>query len=102
MMNVERPTSNVQLPTKDGAPIACLLLATFFWGCGFTWAKRAGEEVNLLSGAGPGAPLGPVWVLAIRFFAAGVLWLIVFPQSRRGWDRWLIGRSFALGSTLTL
>ncbi len=79
-----------------------LLLATVLWGCGFTWAKAAGEAVNELTGGGRGAPLGPVWVLAIRFFIAGVFWLIVFPESRRGWSLNLVIRCLWLGGTLTL
>ena len=78
-----------------------LLLATLFWGCGFTWAKTAGESINQLSGAGEGAPLGPIWVLALRFLIAAVLWVIVFPGARRGWDRAIVGRSLLLGLLLS-
>jgi len=78
-----------------------LLLATLFWGCGFTWAKTAGEAINELSGAGIGAPLGPIWVLALRFLIAAVLWIIVFPNARRGWDRTIVRRSLLLGLLLS-
>ena len=79
-----------------------LLVATVLWGCGFTWAKAAGETVNQLTGGGHGSPLGPIWVLAIRFFMAAGLWLIVFPSARRGWSVALVGRCVLLGATLTL
>ena len=78
-----------------------LLLATFFWGCGFTWAKAGGENVNRLVGLAQGAPLGPVWLLSVRFLAAGLLWLIIFPASRRGWTWTSVGRAAAAGSFLT-
>ena len=90
-------------PSNRNAILA-LLLATLLWGCGFTWAKRAGEVVNELTAAKRRAlcVIGPVWVLAIRFSAAGVLWLIVFPSSRRGWSWNLVWQSIILGFTLTL
>ena len=78
-----------------------LLLATFFWGCGFTWAKAGGENVNRLAGVEQGAPLGPVWLLSVRFLAAGLLWLLIFPSSRRGWTWKSAGRGAAAGSFLT-
>jgi drug/metabolite transporter (DMT)-like permease len=78
-----------------------LLLATFFWGCGFTWAKAGGEHVNRLVGLEHGAPLGPIWLLSVRFLAAGVLWLVIFPASRRGWTWASVGRAAAAGSFLT-
>src|SRR5436305_5847792 len=81
---------------------AALVLATLLWGCGFTWAKTAGETVNRLGGAGDGAPLGPVWVLVIRFFTAALLWLAVFPDARRGWNRGVIWRSVVLGTFLSI
>ena len=92
------------LPSKQSKrnAVIALVVATFFWGCGFTWAKHAGEVVNELTGAGAGAVIGPVWVLTIRFFAAGVLWLIMFRSARRGWSWDLVYRSFILGLTLTL
>jgi drug/metabolite transporter (DMT)-like permease len=84
-----------------GAAVAALLLATVFWGCGFTWAKAAGEIVNSYFGLAQGAPLGPMWVLAARFLAAGILWLIFFPQSRRGWSGRDVGSSLLLGGILS-
>jgi len=88
-------------PTKTRTATGALLLATFFWGCGFTWAKAGGENVNKLAGLEQGAPLGPVWLLSVRFLAAGLLWLIIFPASRRGWSWKSVGRAAAAGSFLT-
>ena len=86
---------------KTRAATIALLLATLFWGCGFTWAKSGGETVNRLAGLAHGAPLGPIWLLSVRFLIAGLLWLIIFPASRRGWTWKSVGRAAAAGSFLT-
>jgi drug/metabolite transporter (DMT)-like permease len=77
-----------------------LLLATLFWGCGFTWAKAAGAAVNSQMSLGPGSPLGPIWLLSLRFALAGVLWMILFPAARRGWTLKSVGRAAIAGSLL--
>src|SRR5687767_2747430 len=87
-------------PNIQPATIA-LLFATFFWGCGFTWAKAGGENVNRLVGLEQGAPLGPIWLLSVRFLSGGVLWLLMFPASRRGWTWKGVARAAAAGSFLT-
>ncbi len=61
------------------------MLATVFWGCGFSWAKAAGEGVNAAAGLGSSAAYGQVFVLAMRFLCGGFIWFAVFPASRRGW-----------------
>ena len=71
-----------------------------FWGCGFAWAKTAGETVNATCNFPPGSPLGPIFVLAARFLGGGVLWLLIFPDARRGWSRRDVLRSFILGLVL--
>jgi drug/metabolite transporter (DMT)-like permease len=79
-----------------------LLIATVFWGSGFTLAKTAGEAINrAVLGAEHGA-VGPVWILAMRFGVAGVLWLIVFRESRRAWTWDLVRRSAILGGWLSV
>ncbi len=83
------------------AAMLALILATVFWGCGFTWAKSAGETINAASGLQPGAPLGPIWVLAMRFTAGGLLWLMLFPSARRGWQVQDVSRSIILGLVLS-
>ncbi|HEY2586852.1 MAG TPA: DMT family transporter [Tepidisphaeraceae bacterium] len=65
--------------------VASLLLGTVFWGCGFTWAKAAGEAVQAAAGLSRGAPFGPIFLLAWRFLLAATIWFLVFPASRRGW-----------------
>src|SRR5215212_9101007 len=81
------------------APTIALLIATVLWGCGFTFAKAAGEAVNHLSGAGDKAGVGPIWVLVMRFFIAGVVWLIIFKKARRGWNLPALKASLVLGGT---
>src|SRR5262245_9173742 len=77
-----------------------LLLATLFWGCGFTWAKAAGAAVNSQMGLEHGSPLGPIWVLSLRFALAGLLWMVFFPGARRGWTLGGIGRAAIVGGFL--
>lgn len=70
---------------RQRVAVAALLLGTVFWGCGFTWAKAAGEAVQSAAGLPRGAPFGPVFLLAWRFLLASTIWFLVFPASRRGW-----------------
>jgi drug/metabolite transporter (DMT)-like permease len=81
--------------------IAALLLATVFWGCGFAWAKTAGETVNAACGLANGAPLGPMFVLTARFLLGAVLWFAIFPDSRRGWTQQDLLRTLILGVILS-
>ncbi len=83
-----------------GLPTLALLLATMAWGGSFTWAKAAGDGVNQAVGLPAGALIGPILLLAWRFTAAGVLWLILFPGARRGWSWPSLGRSVLLGALL--
>jgi drug/metabolite transporter (DMT)-like permease len=96
-----RPETPAEQNNAARVATIALLVATLLWGCGFTWAKVAGETVNRILGTS-GSPLGPVWVLAMRFFAAGILWFIVFPDSRRGWNRSVAWRTIALGAMLSI
>jgi drug/metabolite transporter (DMT)-like permease len=82
--------------------VLALLVGTVLWGCAFTWAKEGGQAVNHAAGLADGAPLGPVFFLAIRFFIAGVLWFAAFPASRRGWSIRSLGRATLLGGLLGL
>lgn len=81
-------------------PTVALAVATLFWGMAFTWAKSAGEEINRLSGAGEGAAVGPILLLGWRFGLGGVLWLILFGASRRGWTRGALLKVFGVGALL--
>ena len=88
-------------PRSVRSAVGALILATVFWGCGFTWAKTAGETVNAACGLAVGSALGPIWVLAARFLAAAILWFAIFPNSRRGWNRRDVVRSLILGIALS-
>jgi len=83
-----------------GLPTMALLVATMAWAGSFTWAKAAGDSVNQAAGLPSGALLGPILLLAWRFTAAGVLWLVLFPGARRGWSWPSVGRSVLLGVLL--
>ena len=83
-----------------GLPTLALLLATMAWGGSFTWAKAAGDGINQALGLPAGALMGPILLLAWRFTATGVLWLVLFPGARRGWSWPALGRSVLLGVLL--
>jgi drug/metabolite transporter (DMT)-like permease len=87
-------------PPPTGLPILGLLLATLAWAGSFTWAKAAGDGVNQAAGLGSGALLGPVLLLAWRFTAAGIFWLVLIPKARRHWSWASLGRSVGLGGLL--
>lgn len=79
---------------EERGAVLALLLGTVCWGCGFTWAKAAGEAVQHAAGLPPGNPFGPIFILGWRFLVAALIWMIVFPAARRGWT-W---RGAALGA----
>jgi drug/metabolite transporter (DMT)-like permease len=85
---------------STGLPTLGLLLATLAWAGSFTWAKAAGDGVNQAAGLTSGALLGPILVLAWRFTAAGICWLILIPGARRHWSWASAGRSVGLGGLL--
>ena len=72
-------------PRDDHRAVVGLLVATVFWGCGFTWAKAAGEAVHRVVGLPDGALFGPIFILAWRFLLGGLLILVTIPAARRGW-----------------
>ena len=88
------------LAHPTGLPSFGLLLATLFWAGSFTWAKATGDGVNQAAGLPSGALLGPILLLAWRFTAAGLLWLILIPGARRGWSWASVGRAVLLGGLL--
>ena len=81
----------------EASATAALLVATVFWGCGFTWAKSAGEAVQRAAGLPPESSFGPVFLLAWRFLAAAAVWSLVFPESLRGWSLRGLGRALIVG-----
>jgi drug/metabolite transporter (DMT)-like permease len=86
--------------TENRKAAMALLIATFFWGAAFTWAKVAGEHVLRDAQLPPGSVLGPVLILGWRFLLAGVLWLIIFPKARRGWSIASVKRTLIIGLPL--
>ncbi|HEY7089876.1 MAG TPA: DMT family transporter [Tepidisphaeraceae bacterium] len=83
-------------PSPRAAELA-LLFATLVWGSSFTWAKASGDAINRITGAGQNAMAGPAMLMAARFMLAGALWMIAFPQARRGWTRVGLMRGALLG-----
>src|SRR5512144_1393574 len=88
--------------SDDRTASLALLLATFFWGAAFTWAKAAGERVLRDADLPPGAALGPMLILGWRFILAGILWMILFPSARRGWSSGSVRRTLFIGLPLGL
>jgi drug/metabolite transporter (DMT)-like permease len=93
-------SQRLTLAYPTGLPTLGLLLATLAWAGSFTWAKAAGDGVNQAAGLPSGALFGPLLLLAWRFTAAGVLWLMLIPGAWRGWSRESVGRSVLLGALL--
>ena len=79
-----------------------LLLATVLWGCGFTWAKAAGEAVHRAVGLPDGSPFGPIFVLGWRFTLAALAVFLVVPRARRGWTWRGVRRSAFIGLLLAV
>jgi drug/metabolite transporter (DMT)-like permease len=94
------PSGDEKVERPQRAAVTALLTATCFWGCGFTWAKSGGEAINNAAGLGQGAGLGPIWLLAVRFTLAGLIWLVIFPASRRGWTLASVARAAVAGAFL--
>ena len=92
--------SSASIPHDERNASLALLLATFFWGAAFTWAKAAGERVLRDGGLPPGAALGPMLILGWRFLLAGVLWTILFPRARRGWSMASVRRTLIIAVPL--
>jgi drug/metabolite transporter (DMT)-like permease len=76
---------------------AMLLIATVAWGLSFTWVKSAQETINQQAALGPGAGIGPLLLLAVRFILAGALVFFAVPRARRGWSLTSAWRASFLG-----
>jgi drug/metabolite transporter (DMT)-like permease len=94
---VHHPASSKR---KEHVAVAALLLGTVFWGCGFTWAKAAGEAVQDAAGLPRHSSFGPIFLLAWRFLFAAIVWFAIFPASRRGWTRRSFGWGVLVGAFL--
>lgn len=79
-----------------------LLVATFGWGLGFTWAKSSQATLNLALGLPEDAVLGPVLALGVRYTLAGLLLLVLMRRARRGWSMASLRRALALGVLLAV
>src|SRR5438067_759130 len=77
-----------------------LLLATLFWGVGFTWAKRTQAALNASAHLPAGSATGPVLLLAWRYTLGGLIWLAAFPAARRRWSVRSAARAGVLGLLL--
>lgn len=98
--DVGNSSANTARISAQRVAALALMLATVFWGCGFTWAKMAGEGVEHAAGLSRGAVFGPVFVLAWRFTLGGVVWLAIFPAARTGWTWRGLGRCAVVGVLL--
>lgn len=83
-------------------PSSMLLVATFGWGLGFTWAKSSQEALNAGLGLPADAALGPVLALGLRYTLAGLLLLGLVGRARRGWSAASLRRALALAVLLGL
>ncbi len=105
LLNPEPRTPNPQLnpePRTLNPPSLMLLLATVFWGAGFTWAKASIEASNRAAGLAHGALFAPLFTLSIRFGVAALIWFLIFPAARRGWSLASVGRALGVGGLLAL
>jgi drug/metabolite transporter (DMT)-like permease len=95
-----RPAEPTQSERHRAA--AALLLATVFWGCGFTWAKAAGEAVHRALGLPDGSAFGPVYVLGWRFTLAALAVFLLFRDARAGWTWRGVRRVTFVGALLAV
>ena len=58
--------------------------------------------INLRAGADSSATLGVLVLLSWRFLLAGIVWLLIFPAARSGWNWPSIGRASVLGIAHTI
>jgi drug/metabolite transporter (DMT)-like permease len=77
-----------------------LFFACVFWGLSFIWAKVGGQTVNQHVGHPDGSTIGPVWLLAVRFAIASVIWMAIMPAAWRGWDRKAFADAIVLGGLM--
>lgn len=77
-----------------------LLFATVLWGCGFTWAKAAGEAVHRAVGLPHGSAFGPIYILGWRFTLAALAVFVLFRDARSGWSWWGVRRITSVGLLL--
>lgn len=79
-----------------------LLLATVFWGCGFTWARAGAIAVANRGNVSVDASFPPVLLLALRFAGAAIIWLLASRSARSGWTWSAVGQSLLVATPLSL
>lgn len=87
---------------RHHGPAWALVLASAFWGMGFSWAKNAGEAVSHAADRPSDATVGPVTVLAIRFTVAALLWLTLVRSVRTNWSWRTLRNGLSVGGMLCL
>lgn len=101
-LDYQSPTPSA-VPTTEARRAALgLLLATVLWGCGFTWAKAAGDAVHRAIGLDAGSAFGPIFVLGWRFTLAAAVVLLLVPPARRGWTGRGVLRVIGVGVLLAV
>lgn len=85
LVQVDATAADAQSRRTEHRAVVGLVLATVLWGCGFTWAKAAGEAVHRVVGLPDGSPFGPIFILAWRFLLAGLGVVVIIPDARSGW-----------------
>lgn len=94
------PTLAAPADNSQRTAALALIIGTFCWGCGFTWAKGGGEAIHRTLALPNGALFGPIFLLAWRFTLAGFAWFALFPAARRGWTWGGVGRAMTVGVLL--
>jgi drug/metabolite transporter (DMT)-like permease len=79
-----------------------LLLATVFWGCGFTWARSGALAIAQRGGMPADGSFPPIFLLALRFAGGAIIWLIASRSARSGWNRRAVLQSLLVGLPLSL
>jgi drug/metabolite transporter (DMT)-like permease len=90
--DISSPSHRGQRPAE-----IALIVATVFWGCGFTWAKAGADAIHHTLGLPQGTPFGPIFLLGWRFLIGGIVWMLLFPASLRGWNITSLLRAMLLG-----
>ena len=93
-------TTPPNVKRRERVAVVALLAGTLCWGCGFTWAKSAGEAVQDAAGLHRHDSFGPLFLLGWRFLLASAAWFAVFPASRRGWTIRGFGWAILIGALL--
>ncbi len=78
-----------------------IFIATAIFGISFAIAKQIGTQVNNAAGVQTSA-LGPMFVLAMRFACAAIIWPLAVRRAREGWTVVGMKRGAVVGALLTV